>query len=113
MAMKMGQSCFIITDSFDITVFTRISAAMLIKIVTSQMWCLFEGLLFESWTLQRTASFQLPILFHFMTETSFGFDCIGAAQLIWGEAPINSVFLSQMRHLFEGGAYSSKYGILP
>ena len=58
------------------------------------------------------ASFQLPILFHFMTETPFGFDCIGAAQLIWGRR-LNSVFLSQMRHLFEGGAYSSKYGILP
>ena len=45
MAMKMGQSCFIITDSFDITVFTRISATMLIKIFMSQMWCLFEAAL--------------------------------------------------------------------
>ena len=30
-----------------------------------------------------------------------------------GDAPINSVFLSKMQHLFEGGAYSSKYGIIP
>ena len=39
--VKMGQSCFIITDSFEITVFTRISAAMLVKIFT----LLFEAAL--------------------------------------------------------------------
>ena len=46
-----------------------------------------------------------------LTElTSFDFECIWASAFISGRRSLT--FLSQMRLLFEGGVYSSKYGIL-
>ena len=51
-----------------------------------------------------------------MTETSFGFDCIGAAPRIWGGTfnyfcpKCGAYFRAALNR---GGAYSSKCGILP
>ena len=51
-----------------------------------------------------------PWEFHDNESENISGESIGGAALIWGRGLLT--FLSQMRHLFEGGAYSSKYGIL-
>ena len=51
-----------------------------------------------------------PWEFHYNESENISGESIGGAALIWGRGLLT--FLSQMRSLFEGGAYSNKYGIL-
>ena len=54
--------------------------------------------------------FNYDIVIKLTELTSFDFECIWVSAFIRGRRSLT--FLSQMRLLFEGGVYSSKYGIL-